>query len=119
MALNELFRDGDSLPYDVTAAVASGDLVVFASGLVGAAETDAEPRDSGVNKATIRVKGVFGFPFTGALVAGTVIYASTTASAGLGTVGTLTTTATNNTRVGTVYRTKGSGAGIAYVNLNR
>lgn len=119
MALNELYRDGVSLPYDVTPAVQSGDLVVFASGLVGVAEIDATERESGVPKATVRVDGVFGFPFTGALVAGTAIYASTTAVAGRGTVGTLTTTATDNVRVGTVVRTKGTGAGTAYVNLNR
>lgn len=119
MALNELHKHGDSLPYDVAPAVNSGDLVVFASGLVGVAETDAEVRENGVEKATIRVKGVFGFPFTGALVAGTAIYASTTASAGRGTVGTLSTTASGNARVGTVYLTKGTGAGTAWVNLNR
>jgi len=119
MALNELYRDGDSLPYAVATAAVSGDLIVFASGLVGVAETDSVERENGIANATVRVKGVFGFPFTGALVAGTAIYASTTPAAGFGTVGALTTTSSGNTRVGTVIKTKGSGAGTAWVNLNR
>lgn len=78
MAMNELYRDADSLPYIVEAAVESGDIVVFASGLVGVAETDAVERENGADWATIRTKGVFGIPYTGALTAGTAIYASST-----------------------------------------
>lgn len=117
MAMNELYRDADSLPYIVAANVVSGDLVVFASGLVGVAETDAEEREDGRNWATIRTKGVWGFPFTGALVAGAPIYASATAVAGQGVKGTLTNTATDNTAVGTVYLPKGTGAGTAYIRI--
>lgn len=120
MALNEMHRDGVSLSYPVTEAVSSGDLVVFASGLAGVAEVDSKPNEAGTGfVATIRHDGVFGFPFTGALAVGAAIYASRTAVAGQGVVGTLTTTATDNVRVGTVYKTKGTGAGTAWVNLNR
>ena len=117
MAMNELYRDADSLPYIVEAAVESGDIVVFASGLVGVAETDAVERENGADWATIRTKGVFGIPYTGALTAGTAIYASSTPATGKGVVGTLTTTSASNTLVGTVYLPKGSGAGTAYVRI--
>lgn len=117
MSMNEIYKDADSVPYPVAEAVNSGDLVVFASGLVGVAEIDAKPNEAGTGfVATIRTKGIWAFPYTGALVTGTAIYASTTASAGVGTVGTLSTTDTN-TLVGTVYRGKGAGAGTVYVRI--
>lgn len=118
MALNEIHRDGDSVPMDVASTINSGDPVIFASGAFGVAETDAELRENGVYKATIRFKGVFGFSYTGALAAGVALYASTTPSAGLGTLAVLNTTNTNP-KVGTVYRTKASGAGTVYLNLNK
>lgn len=119
MALNEINRDGDSVPMDVASTINSGDLVVFASGAVGVAETDAVERENGVYKATIRFKGVFGFAFTGALAAGTALYATTTPSTGLGTLGVLTATPSTNPKVGTVHRTKASGAGTVYINLDK
>lgn len=118
MSVNEIYRDADSVPYPVAADVVSGDLVVFASGLVGVAEVDAKDSESGGQVATIRTKGIFTFDLgTGAVSAGVSIYASTTAAAGVGTKGTLTTTASGNTKVGTVYRGKPAAAGAVYVRV--
>ena len=127
MALNELYRDADSLPYIVEGpdangdgGVKSGDIVVFASGLVGIAETDAVEREDGLAWATVRTKGVFGIPHTGALAsAGVAVYASSTPAAGLGVKGTFVgTTSASNTKVGTLYLPKaGAGAGTAYVRI--
>lgn len=121
MAMNEIYKDADSVPYPVAAAVQSGDLVVFASGLVGVAEVDAKPNEAGNGfVATIRTQGIWNFTMgTGAIVTGTSIYASTTAAAGVGTVGTLTATSASNTLVGTVYRGKGSAAGNIYVRIGK
>lgn len=121
MALNEIYRDADSVPYPVTTDVDSGDIVVFASGLVGVAEVDAKPNEAANGfVATIRTQGIWAFPMgTGAIVTGTTIYASTTAVAGVGTVGTLTTTASTNAIVGTVYRGKGAAAGNIYVRIGK
>lgn len=119
MALNELYRDADSLPYIVAADIVSGDIVVFASGLVGVAETDAELREDGKNWATIRTQGVWGFPITGALAnAGVAMYATATPVAGQGVKGTLTATVGTNAKVGTLYLPKvGAGAGTAFVRI--
>src|SRR5690554_3865293 len=127
MALNELYRDADSLPYivegpDGTGAggVKSGNIVVFASGLVGIAETDAVEREDGLAWATVRTKGVFGVPYTGALAnAGVAVYASATPATGKGVIGTFVgTTPSGNTKVGTLYLPKaGSGAGTAFVRI--
>lgn len=128
MATNELYRDADSLPYIVQNesapgaddSVKSGDLVVFASGLVGVAETDAVKREDGNWWATVRTQGVWGFPYTGALAnAGVAVYASATPAAGKGVIGTFAgTTSASNTKIGTLYLPKtGSGAGTAYVRL--
>lgn len=66
MAMNEIYRDAVSLPYPVDGSVASGDLVAFASGLVGVAETDAKANESATGfVATIRVDGVFAIPTGG------------------------------------------------------
>lgn len=122
MATNELFKEADSLPYIVAPGIVSGDIVVFASGLVGIAETDAEVREDGKSWTTVRTQGVWGVPITGALAnAGVTIYASTTAVAGQGTKGTATTTAGTapvNATLGTLYLPKpASGAGTAYVRI--
>ena len=119
MATNEIFKDGDSLPWPVAEAVESGDLVVFDSGLVGVAETDAKADEAGNGfVATIRTKGVWAFPMgAGAITTGTAIYSSTAGSGGTGAVGTLTTTSDSNTFVGTVYRGKPAAAGNIYVRI--
>jgi predicted RecA/RadA family phage recombinase len=120
MATNEIYRDADSLSYVVESTIVSGDLVVFASGLVGVAETDAELREDGTYQATVRTgKGVWAIAHTGALATRYVaLYATSTPVAGQGVKGTLTTTATANTPVGTLYHPKaGAGAGVAYVKV--
>lgn len=127
MALNEIYRDADSVPYPVASGVESGDLVVFASGLVGVAETDAKPNEAGTGYvATIRTKGIWVFPMgAGVVTAGAPIYSSTIGSAGVGAVGTLTTSADDGgtptpaayTKVGTVYRGKPAAAGNIYVRI--
>lgn len=118
MALNEIYRDADSVPYPVASTIESGDLVVFASGLVGVAETDAKATEGGGYVATIRTKGIFAFDMgSGAVTTGTAIYASSTPSAGVGVAGTLTATSASNTLVGTVYRGKPAAAGAIYVRI--
>lgn len=121
MSTNEIYRDADSLPYPVEEAVQSGDLVVFASGLVGVAETDSKPNEAGTGfVATVRTKGVFSFQMgAGAVTTGVAMYASSTPSAGVGVVGTPTTTSTGNTLVGTVYRGKPAAAGLVYVRIGK
>lgn len=125
MSMNEIYRDADSVPYPVASTVESGDLVVFASGLAGVAETDAKAAEGGGYVATIRTKGIFAFDMgSGAVTAGDPIYSSTVGSAGVGDVGTLTTSAddggspaTAYTKVGTVYRGKPSAAGAVYIRI--
>ena len=125
MSMNEIYRDADSVPYPVPETTKSGDLVVFASGLAGVAEVDAKPSESGGFVATIRTKGIWVFPMgAGVVTAGDPIYSSTIGSAGVGAVGTLTTSAddgesspTAYTKVGTVYRGKPSAAGNIYVRI--
>ena len=127
MALNELYKNGDSLSWDVNAGVLSGDPVVFpvaavnGSPLVGVAETGAVARENAPAKATIRIKGVFGFPYTGALAAGDPIYVSNAPAAGtgLGIKATLTATSTGNNKFGTVYETKAGGAGTAWILIGK
>ena len=119
MATNEIYRDADSVPYPVASDVVAGDLVVFASGLVGVAEVSAKANEAGNGYvATLRTKGIWSFAMgTGAVTAGTSIYASATPSAGVGVKGSITTTATSNTKIGTVYRGKPNAAGKVYVRI--
>lgn len=118
MALNEIYRDADSVPYPVASDIEAGDLVVFASGLVGVAEVNAKPAESGGYVATLRTQGIWSYPMgTGAVATGTAIYASTTPSAGVGTKGTVTATASGNTKVGTIYRGKPNAAGKVYIRI--
>lgn len=120
MALNELYRDADSLPYKVGSTVVSGDIVVFASGLVGIAEKDASLKSDGAYWAPVRTKGVFGIPVTAgtAFVGGISVYASATGSSGLGVKGTWAgTTATSNTKIGTVYKAASTTDTVVYVRL--
>lgn len=120
MATNEIFRDGDSLPWKVGSTVLSGDIVVFASGLVGIAETDAELREDGAYWATVRTKGVWAIPVTAgtAFVGGISVYASATPSSGLGVKGTWAgTTSSSNTKIGTVYRAASITDTLVYVRI--
>lgn len=120
MALNELYRDADSLPYKVGSTVVSGDIVVFASGLVGIAETSAALREDGAYWATVRTKGVYGIPVTAgtAFVGGVSVYASATPSSGLGVKGTWAgTTSASNTKIGTVYKAASTADTVVYVRI--
>lgn len=120
MAVNEIYKDADSVPYPVPSTIESGDLVVFESGLVGVAETDAKAAEGGGYVATIRTKGIWVFAFgAGALAAGAPIYSSTAGSAGVGALATLTASSNSgaNPQVGTVYRGKGAAAGDIYVRI--
>lgn len=119
MALNEIYRDADSVPYPVASDIVAGDLVVFASGLVGVAEVSAKPNEAGNGYvATIRTKGIWSFSMgVGAIVTGTAIYASNTPVAGVGVKGTLTATVGTNAKVGTVWRGKPSAAGKVLVRI--
>lgn len=120
MALNELYKDADSLPYKVGSTVVSGDIVVFASGLVGIAETSAALRDDGAYWATVRTKGVFGITVTAgtAFVGGISVYASSTPSSGLGVKGAWAgITSAGNTKIGTVYKAASTTDTIVFVRL--
>jgi hypothetical protein len=120
MATNEVYvgtQQVQSLELEVAEGIVSGDLVVFPSGLVGVAEIDAWAGPDGVFRSTISTVGVYGFAYTGAVAANTAVYASSTASGGLGVKGTLATTATGNTRVGSTYGTKGAGAGTLRIRI--
>lgn len=121
MALNEMHRDGVSIPYPVASNVVSGDLVVTTSGLAGVAEVSAKPNEAGNGfVATVRHDGIFGFPFASAAAVGAPVYATFTNVAGQFVKGTATlTSAAGAARIGTVAKTKGSGAGTLWVNLNR
>jgi len=120
MATNEIYRDADSLSYVVESTIVSGDLVLFASGLVGIAETDATLREDGTYQATVRTeKGVWAIPYGAALATPYVtIYAASTPVAGKGVKGTLSVLPTGNTPIGTVYLPKSTTTGgVAYVKV--
>lgn len=121
MATTEIFKDADSLPYAVTSAVESGDIVVFPSGLVGIAETDAEQREDGIYYSTVRTKGVWALDVSalgGNLARYAAVYASSTPSAGLGVPGTFAgTTSSSNTRIGTLFHAASTGATRVYVRV--
>lgn len=117
MSTNEVYRDAVSLPWPVAETVASGDLVAFASGLVGVAEVDAKPNEAGTGfVATIRVDGVFNIP-AGANAAG--VGESATVALPTGNVGetvTLTDGVTGTDKAGTIHRVSAAGVAVA---LNR
>jgi len=112
--MNEIYRDGVSIPYPVEETVASGDLVAFASGLVGVAETDAKPNEAGDGfVATVRADGVFGFD-AGANAAGVGEAASVTLPSG--NVGETVTLAASGDKAGTIVKIQGT---TVFVNLGR
>lgn len=119
MATNEIYRDADSVPYPVAETVSSGDLVIFPSGLVGVAEVDAKPNEAGNGfVATIRTKGIWAFDMgTGAVGNGVAIYNSAALGTNVGVTAALTLTATDNEKVGTVYRGKPNAAGKVYIRI--
>lgn len=121
MALNEIFKDADSLSYPVAGTVKSGDLVAV-GGVIGVAETDArEARDvSGGYVATLRHVGVFEFESkdAGAVSVGDIVYGvPADLAAGTKEV-TVDDDSGTNVPVGVVYRGKAAGAGPVYVRIN-
>ena len=124
MALNELYRDGDSIPYKVNSAVESGMFVVLggtagatgaaSTGIVGVAETDATLGEDGNHYDTLRSIGVFVGTTAAATSPGTPLYLASAATYGTA----LTTTATSNYFVGYAIDTKGATAGNANVRIN-
>lgn len=111
--MNELYRDGVSIPYPVDESVASGDLVAFASGLAGVAEVDAKPSESGGFVATVRADGVFGFDEgDNAGAVGDAAFADLPA----GNVGETVTLAATGDKIGTIVKIQGT---TVFVNLNR
>lgn len=116
MALNEIYRDGFSLPLNFGSSdpsVDSGDFVVV-DGLRGVAETDAVERADGDWYATVRMIGVFAGTTADAVTVGDPIYLAAAA-----TVGTaMTTTVGSNELVGYAVAPKGAGAGDVWVRVN-
>lgn len=123
MALNEVFKDADSLDYAVNSAVVSGDFVVLsgvnasanATGLVGVAETSAKLATDTLYYATLRHKGVFvgTTTDTSAIAVGAPLYLASAATYGTA----LTATSTSNKFVGFAYSAKGSTTGTQNIQV--
>lgn len=113
MALNEVYKDGDSINYVVNSAVESGDFVVL-GGIVGVAETDAVEGADGNHYATLRHTGVFTGTTSDAVTVGASIYLASAATYGTA----LTTTVGSNKLVGKAIKAKGAGAGDVFVRIN-
>jgi predicted RecA/RadA family phage recombinase len=73
MALNEIYKDADSLVFPVASTVKSGDLVQVGE-LVGVAEHDAREGEDGETYATLRLKGAFKFETEDAFDVGAAAY---------------------------------------------
>lgn len=124
MALNEVYKNGDSLSYRVNSAVRSGMFVVLggtagatgaaATGIRGVAETDAILGADGNYYATLRHIGGFNGTTASAASPGTALYLASAATYGTA----LTTTATSNYFVGYAIDTKGATAGAVAVRIN-
>jgi predicted RecA/RadA family phage recombinase len=116
MSMNEIYRDGVSLPYPVASTVESGDLVAFASGLVGVAEVDAKVGEDGSTFfATIRHDGVFAIP-AGAN-AGGIGDSALVVTLPSGNIGEAVALGATGTKIGTIVNINNDGD--VYVNLNR
>ena len=116
MALNEIYKDADSLSYNFGSSdpsISSGDFVVI-GGIRGVAETDAVQRADGDYWATVRHVGVFTGTTADAVTVGAAIYLASAATSGTA----LTTTATSNELVGYAIEAKGAGAGNVKVRVN-
>lgn len=61
MALNEIYKDADSLVFPVNTAVVSGS-VVAVEDVIGVAENKAVTGSDGAKYATLRLKGAFQIP---------------------------------------------------------
>jgi predicted RecA/RadA family phage recombinase len=114
MALNEVYKDGNSLNYVVNQNVESGDFVWVSAGIRGVAETDAELGADGSYYATIRHIGVFRGTTADAVAVGAPLYLASAATYGTA----LTTTAGSNKLVGYAIKAKGAVAGDVHVRIN-
>lgn len=114
MALNEVYKDGNSLNYVVNQNVESGDFVWLTAGIRGVAETDAELGADGSYYATLRHIGVFRGTTADAVTVGAAIYLASAATYGTA----LTTTAGSNKLVGYAIKAKGAVAGDVHVRIN-
>lgn len=113
MAVNEVYKDGDSLEYAVNSAVVAGDFVVL-GGIVGVAEQVKVGADSNTY-ATLRHKGVFLGTITGTVAVGDALYLASAATYGQ----TVTKTSSGNKLVGYATAAKASsGAGAVEVRIN-
>lgn len=119
MSMNEIYRDGVSLPYPVESTVVSSDLVALASGLAGVAEVDAKlAEDGSTYMATIRHDGVFAIPAgdnDGAIGDPAVVVLPTGNVAE--TVALVAIDSQTGTKIGTIVNINDEGS--VYVNLNR
>jgi predicted RecA/RadA family phage recombinase len=114
MALNEVYKDAQSLSYVVNQNVESGDFVWVSAGIRGVAETDAELGADGSYYATIRHSGVFTGTTADAVTVGAAIYLASAATYGTA----LTTTVGSNKLVGYAIKAKGAVAGDVHVRIN-
>src|SRR5690606_34168842 len=114
MSMNEIYRAGVSIPYPVEVTVATGDLVAFASGLVGDAVSGAKPPEAGDGSvATDRADGRSGCG-AGADAAGVGGAASVTHH--YRNVGETVTLAASGDKAGTIVKIQGT---TVFVNLGR
>jgi predicted RecA/RadA family phage recombinase len=114
MALNEVYKDADSISYVVDQNVESGDFVWVSAGIRGVAETDAELGPDANYHATIRHTGVFRGTTADSVTVGAAIYLASAATYGTA----LTTTVGSNKLVGYAVKAKGSVAGDVFVRIN-
>ena len=61
MALNEMYKDADSIVFPVHTSVDSGDVVAVGD-VIGVAENDAVTGEDGNTYATLKLKGAFQIP---------------------------------------------------------
>lgn len=113
MALNEVYKEAESLNYVVNSATKSGDFVVL-GGIRGVAEVDAKEGDDGAYYATLRHVGVFTGTTSEAVAVGDALYLASAASRGTA----LTKTASGNKLVGYAIKAKGATAGAVAVRIN-
>lgn len=113
MALNEVYKEAESLSYPVNSAVKSGMFVVL-GGIVGVAEIDAKEGEDGNHYATLRHIGVFTGTTAEAVAVGDALYLASAATYGTA----LTKTATGNKLVGYAIKAKGATAGAVAVRIN-
>jgi len=114
MALNEVYKDANSIAYVVDQNIESGDFVWVSAGIRGVAETDAELGADGSYYATIRHSGVFTGTTADAVTVGAAIYLASAATYGTA----LTTTVGSNKLVGYAIKAKGAVAGDVFVRIN-